>query len=55
MSVISSEVKARRSRVVAATSTPRTRSSEISGTHTPLFAPTASASLGLTRVELSTS
>ena len=55
MSVISSEVKARRSPVVTATRTPSTRSSEMSGTHTPLFAPTASTSLGLTRVEPSTS
>ena len=55
MSVISSDVKARRSPVVAATSTPSTRSSEISGTHTPLLAPTASARRGLTRDEPSTS
>lgn len=51
----SSLVKARRSPVVAAMSTPITRSSTTSGTKAPLLAPTALTSRGLTSGEDSTS
>ena len=47
--------KARRSPVVAAISTPITRSSTISGTKTALFAPAALASRWLTTDDDSTS